>query len=72
MDAESGQLFLAAGGGTCLVGADLVFSASEKPLQDWVVDPDSVSLWSCDDGVEASQNVHPSLIGPFMLRPRRR
>ncbi|XP_078789866.1 cyclic AMP-responsive element-binding protein 3-like protein 4 isoform X2 [Oryzias latipes] len=41
MDAESGQLFLAAGGGTCLVGADLVFSASEKPLQDWVVDPDS-------------------------------
>uniref|UniRef100_A0A3Q3IQL8 Cyclic AMP-responsive element-binding protein 3-like protein 4 n=1 Tax=Monopterus albus TaxID=43700 RepID=A0A3Q3IQL8_MONAL len=43
MDAESGELFL---GGDGVVAADswqldqLVFSSSEKPLQDWVVEPD--------------------------------
>ncbi|XP_024114177.1 cyclic AMP-responsive element-binding protein 3-like protein 4 [Oryzias melastigma] len=41
MDAESGQLFVPAETGPRLVGADLIFSASEEPLQDWVVDPDS-------------------------------
>ncbi|RVE63258.1 hypothetical protein OJAV_G00164130 [Oryzias javanicus] len=41
MDAESGQLFLPAQTGPRLVGADPIFSASEEPLQDWVVDPDS-------------------------------
>lgn len=52
MDAESGELFL---GGDSVVAADswqldapfscseLVFSGSEKPLQDWVIDPNCVS-----------------------------
>lgn len=52
MDAETGELFLCGDG----VGAadgwgldapfscpELLFSGSEKPLQDWTVDPDSVS-----------------------------
>ncbi|XP_051255326.1 cyclic AMP-responsive element-binding protein 3-like protein 4 isoform X2 [Dicentrarchus labrax] len=45
MDAESGELFL--GGGVAADSwqldapfSDLVFSGSEKPLQDWAVDPD--------------------------------
>ncbi|XP_018534215.1 cyclic AMP-responsive element-binding protein 3-like protein 4 [Lates calcarifer] len=52
MDAESGELFLDGGGGGGVAAADswqldapfscseLVFSSSEKPLQDWAVDPD--------------------------------
>lgn len=56
MDAESGELFLSAGGGVAAADSwqldapfscsELVFGGSEKPLQDWAVDPDCVSLRS--------------------------
>lgn len=54
MDAESGELFL---GGDVAADSwqldapfscpELLFSGSEKPLQDWAVDPDSVSYLTC-------------------------
>uniref|UniRef100_A0A3B4XDY1 Cyclic AMP-responsive element-binding protein 3-like protein 4 n=1 Tax=Seriola lalandi dorsalis TaxID=1841481 RepID=A0A3B4XDY1_SERLL len=49
MDAESGELFLSGDGGVAADSwqldapfscSELVFSGSEKPLQDWAVDPD--------------------------------
>ncbi|KAM9352830.1 cyclic AMP-responsive element-binding protein 3-like protein 4 [Symphorus nematophorus] len=49
MDAEGGELFLDGGGGVAADSwqldapfscSDLVFSGSEKPLQDWAVNPD--------------------------------
>ncbi len=53
MDAESGELFLGAGDGVAADSwqldapfscSELIFSDSEKPLQDWARDPDCVSL----------------------------
>ncbi|XP_071325280.1 cyclic AMP-responsive element-binding protein 3-like protein 4 [Trachinotus anak] len=52
MDAESGELFLSGDGGVVAAAdswqldapfscSELVYSSSEKPLQDWAVDPDS-------------------------------
>lgn len=53
MDAESGELFISGDGGMApdswqldapFSCSDLVFGGSEKPLREWAVDPDCVSL----------------------------
>lgn len=54
MDAESGELFH--GGGVAVDSwqidspfscSDLIFGSSKKPLRDWVVNPECVSVSLC-------------------------
>ncbi|XP_008301014.1 cyclic AMP-responsive element-binding protein 3-like protein 4 [Stegastes partitus] len=68
MDAESGELFL----GTVATGSwqldapfscsELVFSGSDKPLQDWAVDPDSTLHDS--DSEDVLHGVDPNEVFP--------
>ncbi|XP_034466540.1 cyclic AMP-responsive element-binding protein 3-like protein 4 isoform X2 [Hippoglossus hippoglossus] len=69
MDAEGGEQFLGGGGGGMAADSwqldapfcsDLVFCGSEKPLQDWVVDPDCATVNHDSESEDVLYGVDPN------------